>query len=296
MTCRIRAIITLTVLIIGALTYSENVALAQTPALTTKKAASSKCKRASFRVVLDVGHTAEDPGAMSSRGAKEYDFNLRLARQIEFKLLEAGFGRTVLQITGGQALAGLVRRVVTANSSNAGLFLSIHHDSVPDRFLEPWEFEGKELHYSDRFKGHSIFVSRENANFSSSLLFARLLGKQLKARGLQYTHHYTEIIMGDRRRELLDAKTGVYRFDKLYVLRASQMPAVLLEAGSIINRDEELILSTDERQLSIAESVLDAVDTFCASRSARALTTVSPPGRFSPKGPARNPLVSQPTP
>jgi N-acetylmuramoyl-L-alanine amidase len=47
------------------------------------------------------------------------------------------------------------------------------------------------------------------------------------------------------------------------------MPAVLLEAGSIINRDEELLLNTEERRSLIAAAVSDAVETFCASRPPR---------------------------
>jgi N-acetylmuramoyl-L-alanine amidase len=242
----------------------------QTPVAAPADSAPAKCDRAKFRLVLDVGHTAEEPGAISARGVNEYDFNLTLAKDIEQKLRAAGFGRTVLQTTGGGTIVGLVRRVAEANRLHADLLLSIHHDSVPDRFLESWEYEGKALHYCDRFKGHSIFVSFENARRPASLRFARLLGQALKARELQYTPHYTQAFMGDRRRELLDADAGVYRFDALYVLRATQMPAVLLEAGSIINRDEELQLGTEARRSRIAESVLAAVTDFCEGRSASA--------------------------
>ena len=66
------------------------------------------------------------------------------------------------------------------------------------------------------------------------------LGQQLKARGLQYTSHYTEGFMGRWQRTLLDADDGVYRYDTLFVLKKTRMPAVLLEAGSIANPDEEL--------------------------------------------------------
>jgi hypothetical protein len=45
------------------------------------------------------------------------------------------------------------------------------------------------------------------------------------------------------------------------------MPAVLLEAGSIINRDEELEMATPERQALIGEAVTDAVAQFCAARA-----------------------------
>jgi N-acetylmuramoyl-L-alanine amidase len=37
------------------------------------------CARATFRAVIDVGHTAESPGATSARGVPEFSFNLDLA-------------------------------------------------------------------------------------------------------------------------------------------------------------------------------------------------------------------------
>lgn len=228
-----------------------------------------RCNRPAFRVIVDVGHTAEVPGAMSARGAPEYEFNLRLARQIEQKLIDAGFARTVLLITSGPPRRGLFERAVHANNLPADLFLSIHHDSVPTWFMETWEYEGKERRFSDRFHGHSIFISNDNIDRKGSLLYAKLLGAQLKARGLEYTPHYTEAFMRNRRRELVDAETGVYRYDQLVVLRKTQMPAVLLEAGSIINRDEELLLATPERQALISAAVTDAVEQFCAARSER---------------------------
>lgn len=229
------------------------------------KSAQPGCNRSTFRMVVDVGHTAKVPGAMSARGVNEYEFNLRLAKQIEQRLIDAGFARTVLLITAAPPYRGLVERVMRANSLPADLFLSIHHDSVPDSFLETWEYDGQQLSFSDRFKGHSIFVSYENGNRTGSLVFGRLLGQELQGRGLQYTPHYTEKFMGHRRRELVDAEAGVYRYDQLVVLKATRMPAVLLEAGSIINRDEELAMDSSERQSLISAAVIDAVERFCAT-------------------------------
>ena len=54
-----------------------------------------------------------------------------------------GFTETRLLLTEGKARRSLVRRVAAANDLQANLFLSIHHDSVPNKFLEDWEFEGK---------------------------------------------------------------------------------------------------------------------------------------------------------
>jgi N-acetylmuramoyl-L-alanine amidase len=231
------------------------------------KSSAANCARPDFRVVLDVGHTAKSPGAKSARGADEFDFNLRLANQIDQALLEAGFAKTVLMVTAGPGTRSLYARVARANELSANLLLSIHHDSVPDRFLEKWDYNGKPKTFSDRFKGHSIFVSDGNLDSKDSLLFASMLGQQLKVRGLQYTPHYSESFMGRWQRALLDADAGVYRYDTLFVLKNTQMPAVLLEAGSIANRDEELVMASPERQQLISTAVVDAVDSFCATQS-----------------------------
>jgi N-acetylmuramoyl-L-alanine amidase len=188
---------------------------------------------------------------------------------IERSLIEDGFDKTVLLITGGSGRPTLFDRVAKANDLSANLFVSIHHDSVPDSLLENWEFEGKESHFSDRFRGHSIFVSYENPHLKKSLLFGRLLGNELKDRGLQYARQYTQPIMGGRRRELVDPDAGVYRYDQLIVLKATQMPAVLFEAGSIINREEELQMSSAERLDLISKSLTAAVRTFCSLSSSQ---------------------------
>jgi len=223
----------------------------------------SKCDRSQFRVVLDVGHTAEAPGAISARNVPEYDFNLRLATHLEQSLIEDGFNKTVLLVTGGSARPSLFKRVAKANGLSANLLVSIHHDSVPDSLLENWEFEGKESHFSDRFSGHSIFVSYENPHLNGSLLFGHLLGNELKDRGLQYARQYTQPIMGRYQRELVDPDAGVYRYDQLIVLKEAQVPAVLFEAGSIINREEELQMNSAERLDLISTSLRSAVKTFC---------------------------------
>ncbi len=97
--------------------------------------------------------------------------------------------------------------------------------------------------------------------------FARLLGQQLKERGLTYTPHYTEKFMGSRQRILVDGEAGVYRYDQLIVLKNNRIPAVLLEAGSIINRDEELAMATPERRGAISAAAVEAIESFCAARS-----------------------------
>jgi N-acetylmuramoyl-L-alanine amidase len=224
------------------------------------------CVPAKFRIVLDVGHTAESEGAISARNIAEFVFNLHLAQRIAEKLKGEGFLQTRLLVTEGKARPSLFKRVATANASDADLFLSIHHDSVPNSMLEDWEFNGKKSHFSDRFSGYSVFVSHDNPEFQTSLRFAELIGKEMKAEGLNYAKQYTMAVMGRYRHELLNEETGVYRYDELVVLRQTRMPAVLLEAGSISNRDEEVEMQSPERQDIIASGVTEAVKEFCDPR------------------------------
>jgi N-acetylmuramoyl-L-alanine amidase len=233
---------------------------------SASKPVEATCDPAKFRIVLDVGHTAKSEGASSARNVPEFDFNLRLAKRIERKLKAEGFAETRLLVTEGKARPSLVKRVDAANNLHANLFLSIHHDSVPDKFLENWEFEGKKSHFSDRFSGYSVFVSRQNPDFKTSLAFAELVAGEMKAAGQQYARQYTQAIMGRYQHPLLNKETGLYSYDQLIVLKSTRMPAVLLEAGSIINRDEELKMDSAEYRDIVSSAVTMAVKEFCDPR------------------------------
>jgi N-acetylmuramoyl-L-alanine amidase len=250
----------------------------------------SKCDRAKFRIILDVGHTAESYGAMSSRNISEFDYNLKLGKRIEEKLKSEGFAETILLVTEGKARPSLMKRVAAANKKGADLFVSIHHDSVPGLYVEKWEFEGKKSSFNDFFGGYSVFVSRRNPHYQASLKFAKLLGNQMADRELQFARQYDQWFMGKYRRELLDIDAGVYRYDELIVLRMTEMPAVLLESGSIINRDEELVMASDQHKDKVSAAMASAAAEYCETRGS------SPPlvAKQAPKISKPPPRLAQP--
>jgi N-acetylmuramoyl-L-alanine amidase len=233
---------------------------------STAKPVAPTCDPAKFRIVVDVGHTAESEGAMSARNITEFVYNLRLARRIEEKLKAEGFAETKLLLTEGKARSSLVRRVAAANNLSANLFLSIHHDSVPNKFLENWEFEGKKSRFSDRFSGYSVFVSTNNPEYKTSLSIAELVAKEMKGQGLKYAEQYSQPIMGKNQHPLLNKETGVYSYDKLIVLKKTRMAAVLLEAGSIVNREEELKMESSEYRNLVGSVVALAIKEYCDRR------------------------------
>jgi N-acetylmuramoyl-L-alanine amidase len=256
----------------------------------------SKCDRAKFRIILDVGHTALSEGAMSARNVPEFEFNLQLARRIGEKLKSEGFSETTVLVTEGKARPSLMKRVAVANKKGADLFLSIHHDSVPGIYVEKWEFEGKKSQFNDLFGGYSVFVSQRNPRYEASLKFAKLLGNQMAARDMQFARQYDQWFMGKYQRPLLDIDAGVYRYDELIVLKMTQMAAVLLESGSIINREEELVMASDEHKNKVSAAVATAVAEYCETRGpAPALASKPAPKVSKPPPRIARPQAHKPT-
>src|SRR5260370_285367 len=135
------------------------------------KPVATTCDPSKFRIVLDVGHTAESEGATRARNVAEFVFNLRLAHRIEEKLKAEGFAETRLLLTEGKARPSLVKRVAAANDLPANLFLSIHHDSVPNSFLENWEFKANKTPFTAPFTHSPVSLSRKNPTFNTTLSF-----------------------------------------------------------------------------------------------------------------------------
>ena len=120
--------------------WSEEQAPAAAPPHTS-------CQPSAFRVVVDVGHTLNVPGALSARGMPEYAFNLQLAQQIKETLVDAGFDNTVLLITDQAPPGGLFERATIANAGRAiCLSRSIRRLRVLRRFWRPGLYEGQDQH------------------------------------------------------------------------------------------------------------------------------------------------------
>lgn len=202
-----------------------------------------------YRVAVDVGHTLAAPGATSARGRSEFAFNLDLAREVAAALRARGIDARLINEDG--RIGSLRERPTQA--AGVDLLLSIHHDSVSEQELRPWEWAGRPLDYNDDFAGHSLFVARDNPDTARSILCARVIGARLQRQGFVPTHK------NGRRRAYADFEHAVHYYDTLAVLRHASMAAVLFEAGVIKNRDEELLLADPVRQARMADGIATAV-------------------------------------
>jgi N-acetylmuramoyl-L-alanine amidase len=201
------------------------------------------------KVAVDVGHTLAAPGAISARGRSELEFNQALAEQV-VRALEAK-GLAVQLINRDGTIESLPARPKSA--PDVDLFLSIHHDSVPENELQAWTWDGRPQTYNDQWQGHSLFVSRRNPQSEASLLCASAMGARLQREGFPATDKNA------RRRPWADQANTVHWYDNLVVLHQAHQPAVLFEAGVIKNREEELLLADPARQARMAEALATGI-------------------------------------
>lgn len=185
------------------------------------------------RVLLDAGHTPAAPGAHAPDGRLEHDYNRRLTLAVAYELTARAVPVTTVA-TDGREIALAVRSGV---APDAVLFVSIHHDSIP----QAWIDAGRR----GEFAGYSLFVSRYNPHPDASLACAGALGERLLAAGEHPSRYHATPIAGENR-PLLDSRLGIHRFDELVVLRTARVPAVLIEAGVIANPAEADRLSEPE--------------------------------------------------
>lgn len=196
-------------------------------------------------VAVDVGHTVSAPGAISARGRTEREFNLELALRVVQALRDRGLRAKLVNADG--MIESLEARPATA--PDADFFLSIHHDSVSEWELETWVWQGREQTYSDRWQGHSMFVSRRNQDLARSLICGSTIGARMQRMGFVPTEKNA------RRRDYADPLHAVHYFDNLIVLYRAQQPALLFEAGVIKHREEELLLRDPKRQARMADAI-----------------------------------------
>lgn len=212
-------------------------------------AASTAALAVSPLVAVDVGHGLRDGGAVSARGRPEFEFNRVFAGVLAGELLGRGLAVRPVNFTGD--IGALAERPIQAQGSD--FFISIHHDSVGEAYLRPWDWDGRAASYTDVKRGFGLFVSTRNPDPATSLRCASAIGALLRRAGFVPTPWH------GRAHPPADSENGVWYYDNLVVLYRTTLPAVLFEAGVIKHRDEELELRDPERQQRMADAVATGI-------------------------------------
>ncbi|TAK42561.1 MAG: N-acetylmuramoyl-L-alanine amidase [Betaproteobacteria bacterium] len=199
---------------------------------------------AALLVAVDVGHYAAEPGVISASGRPEFEYNRDLALEVRAALLAAGFAVRLIGERGDYAV--LYER--TRDAAGADLLVSIHHDSVRETLLPQ----------ADGFAGFSLFVSRDNPALDKARACASAIGARLRDAGFAPSRYHADPVLGEDR-PFADAANGVHYYDNLAVSRTATMPALLVEAGVIVNRAEDERMRQPAVRSAIAQAVAEGV-------------------------------------
>ncbi len=198
----------------------------------------------SKEVAVDVGHSHNKPGVISVTGIPEFEYNRTLAFKVRDLLLASGLRVRMIGERGD--FDELATRTQAARG--ADLFVSIHHDSVQERYLP----------VADKFSGFSLFVSRNNPQVEKSRECASAIGAEMLKAGYTRSLYHADPVLGESR-PYADEAHGVHYFDNLAVARTATMPALLFEAGVLVNRAEEARLARPETQAAMAAAIAQGV-------------------------------------
>ena len=220
-------------------------------------------------VVVDAGHGGEDPGARGRRGTREKDVTLAIARKLKAKIEQEPNMRVVLTRNGDYFIP-LHHRVEKARKVRADLFVSVHADA----FIKP------------HARGSSVFALSENGATSSAAKWlakrendADLIGGvnldvpdpylKMTLTDLSFTAQITDSLK--LARAVLTELGGINALHKsvveqagFAVLKAPDIPSILVETAFITNPDEERKLRDDAYQDRMAEAILSGIRRYFA--------------------------------
>jgi N-acetylmuramoyl-L-alanine amidase len=217
-----------------------------------------------YTIALDPGHGGEDPGAIGRRGSYEKNVNLSIARRLKRKIDNAPGMRAMLT-RDGDYFVPLAQRVTLARKVQADLFVSIHADA----WVRP------------EACGSSVFVLSEKGASSSA---ARWLAQQENNSDLiggvnlaRQDNHIARTLLDlslaatindslKLGRAVLTALGDINTLHKpqveqagFAVLKAPDIPSILVETAFISNPEEEDRLNDEAYQEKMAEAILRGV-------------------------------------
>ncbi len=218
-------------------------------------------------IAIDAGHGGEDPGAMGPRRTREKDVVLEIARKL-YALLEKEPGIKPVMIRDGDYYIGLSQRVEKARDHKADLLVSIHADSFHDH-----RARGSSV-YTLSSRGATSEQARllaEKENASDLIGGVRLDDKDdlLASVLLDLSQTATIEASSDVGARVLSGLKGIGKVHKsrveqagFRVLKAPDLPSILVETAFISNPDEERKLRSSAYQQRMAGAIMSGIRSY----------------------------------
>ena len=225
-------------------------------------------------IVIDAGHGGEDPGALGRRGSREKDVTLMIARRLK-ALIDAEPDMRAILTRDGDFFLPLAERVDKARKLRADLFVSIHADSFvrkdargssvfalserratseAARWLARKENEadligGVSLDIKDRYLAQTLLDLSQTATIDHSLRLGDSVLRRLANVNTLHRGHVEQASFA--------------------VLKAPDVPSILVETAFISNPEEEKRLSDERYQDKLARAIMEGIKDYVAKHPPR---------------------------
>lgn len=227
---------------------------------------ASKGKSAKPLIVIDPGHGGVDPGAKGPAGTLEKDLVLVYARELRNKLIKSGRYQVLLTRDDDEIIM-LRKRVEIARKAGAKMFISLHADSAPE----------------DDVQGFSVYTVSQQASDQESEALAARENKADVLTGMDLSDEREDvagILISLAERETknrsatladilvtsLDGKVQLlpnsHRFAGFAVLKAPDVPSVLVEIGFLSHPREEKLINSKAYRDKIINGIASGVDEY----------------------------------
>ncbi|MBF0166885.1 MAG: N-acetylmuramoyl-L-alanine amidase [Alphaproteobacteria bacterium] len=217
-------------------------------------------------IALDPGHGGIDPGAIGASGVYEKNITLAMARELKERIEASGHFKAMLT-RDRDVFLKLRDRVAKARAAGADLFISLHADA----------------HGNEQLSGLSVYTLSEKASDAEAELLAEKENKADLIAGIDLSHEAPEvanILIDLAQRETMNLSasfagktvaelgrqvkllSNTHRFAGFAVLKAPDVPSVLLELGYLSNPREEQLLKTEAYRAKLSQAVVKALDAY----------------------------------
>ena len=241
--------------------------------------AADKKRTGVFIVAVDPGHGGHDPGAIGQKGTREKDVTLGIAKELVREINKDKHMRAYLT-RSGDYYVGLDRRSEIARQKKADLLVSLHADSVDNgaaRGASVWVLN------SNRASREMNKLIRNGSDKSSGLLGGA--GTVLEQTDADQNPYLAKTILDlswdnsrsegyTLGRKVISELRGIARLHKsepvyasLAVLKAPDIPSILIENGFISNLEEEAMLKSQSYQKQLAKAIYRGIRNYYESSS-----------------------------
>nr|WP_156901502.1 N-acetylmuramoyl-L-alanine amidase [Nisaea denitrificans] len=255
---------------------AKSVAAAQAarrPILTAPKPAAPPLltrpqRRANEKVLvaIDAGHGGVDPGAIGVSGVYEKQIVLNAARVLKSELERTGRYK-VLLTRDRDVFLRLRERIAIARSAGADLFVSLHADSIPNRKLRGASVYTLSEKASDK-EANLLAVNENKSDIIAGMDFGTetpevtsILIDLAQRETMNHSARFAGMLVREMRGEVKLLRTA-HRFAGFAVLKAPDIPSVLVELGFLSNNHDEKLLRSNAHLKRVAGALRRSIDNY----------------------------------